>query len=253
LVVLPIASALRATGIGHQPTGDAVLFAPGGVYLLETLRLGAPALTGALPVSTSLVVIAILLQSIPQGAVIHGLTQPTESLANALQRSLASFPRFLLLGGLGLLAQGCAAILGIVAAQALRYSLGGDARAWAGDVACVLALTVSLLSLCTIGALVDLARCGYARGLLSLSACSNAALRTLLKQPLRLAAAALVPLLGVVALAVGIGFVVGALRVEQGATWRWLTVLALHQLVMLACSAAEVRWLSRADHFSRFL
>jgi hypothetical protein len=66
-------------------------------------------------------------------------------------------------------------------------------------------------------------------------------------------AALLVPIFVVVTLAVGVGFAVGALQVERGETWRWLTILVLHQGVILACCAAELYWLSRATRLVRLV
>lgn len=246
LVALPLAAALRATGIGHQPTGDAVLFAPGATYLFETLHLATPALSGALSVSSALLVIAMLLQMVPQGAVIHGLAAPTVSLATAVQRSFASFTRFLFFGGLGFLAQAGAAVLGLVAAQGLRRTVGGVQRAESGELAFVLAFVLCLLVVCMIGALVDLARCGDARSPASLATSGNRALRALLRHPMQCFATIVAPTLGVLALAALTGFIVGALHIEQGDSWRWLLTLALHQVVIFAVCVAEVYWLSRA-------
>jgi hypothetical protein len=249
LVASPIAATLRATGVGQQPNGDAVLFAPGGWYLFETLRLAGPALSGVCAASAALLVIAVLLQVVPQGALVHGLVQPRATLGSTLQLSLASFPRFLLLGGLGFLAQAAALVLGLIAGQALRHAVGGAGRAISGEIAFTVVLACSLLLVCVIGALVDLARLAHGRGEHSISASTHAALRTLRQRPLAVAVAALVPVLGVFGLAVGVGFVVGGLHVELGSTWRWVSILTLHQLVIVAACAAEARWQSRADYF----
>lgn len=251
LVALPLAAAVRTTGIGQQPTGDAVLFAPGATYLFETLSLATPAMSGALSVSSALLVIAILLQMVPQGAAIHGLAAPTVSLATALQRSFASFTRFLLFGGLGFLAQAGATVLGLVTAQGLRRTVGGVQRAGSGELAFLFALALCVLVVCAIGALVDLARCGHARSPASLTTGGKRALRALLRHPVQCFATMVAPTLGVLALAVLTGFIVGALHIERGDTWRWLSILALHQVVIFAACVAEVYWLSRADHAVR--
>lgn len=251
LLVLPLASAVRQTGVGQQVTGDAVLFAPGATHLFEMVRLATPALSAALPVSSALFVIAILLQVVPQGALVHGLAAPTESLTRAMQRSLASFPRFLLFGGLGFLAQIGASILGLVAARALRQAVGGVQRAESGDLAYAAVILLSALSVCALGALVDLARCAHTRGIhagehASVAVCTHQALQVLLRHPVRCAAAALAPLLCVAVLGVFVGFIVGALHIERGDNWRWGAILILHQAVIMGACVAEVRWLSRA-------
>jgi hypothetical protein len=256
LVTLPIAAALRATGVGHQPTGDAVLFAPGANYLFEVAHLGSTALTAALSVSSALFIVALLLQLVAQGALVHALARPSEPVAIAAQRSLASYARFLSLGGLGFLAQACATALGLLLAQGLRRAVGGAERAWSGEVAWLLVVLLSVLSVCTIGALVDLARCAHVRsaddqGPRSFAACGNRALHTLLRHPWQCMISVLVPTVAVLTLAVGAGFVTGALQVERGEHWRWLAILALHQLVVLACCAAELHWLSRATRLVR--
>jgi hypothetical protein len=251
LVTLPIAAAVRASGLGHQPTSDAVLFAPGATYLFETVRLGSAALGAALPVSSVLFMAALLLQIVPQGALIHSLTRPSETVTTSVQRSLTSFSRFVLLGGLGFLAQACASGLGLMVAQGVQRAVGGTERPWSGEIAWLLVVMVSALSVCCIGALVDLARCAHVLSEPSdrppsSAACIRRALHTLLRHPWRGVAALLVPIFVVVTLAVGVGFAVGALQVERGETWRWLTILVLHQGVILACCAAELYWLSRA-------
>jgi hypothetical protein len=256
LVTLPIAAALRATGVGHQPTGDGVLFAPGASYLFETARIGSVALGAALPVSCALFVVALLVQLVPQGILIHALARPHESVAMAAQRSWSTFSRFLLLAGLGFLAQACAAGLGLILAQGLRRALGGAQRAWSGEVAWLVVVALAALSVCTIGAIVDLARCAHVRGAdsvrsVTLAACGNRALHTLLRHPWRCLTSVLVPTLAAMTFAVGVGFVTGALQVERGEQWRWLLVLVLHQLVVLACCTAELYWLSRATRLVR--
>jgi hypothetical protein len=260
LVALPLASAIRASGVGQQLTGDAVLFAPGAVHLFETVRLAKPALSAALPVSCMLFVMAAVLQVLPRGAVIHsmacGMTEPAQSLASAVQRSWASFSRFVLLGGLGFLAQVAVGMLGLVAARALRQAVGGAEHAWSGDLAYALVILLSVVSIWTVGALVDLARGAHVHGLdsgdsASISACANRAWRVLLHHPVRCALAVLAPTLTVVGLAVLVGFATGALQVERGDSWRWVAVLILHQVVILGACIAEVRWLSRVDRLLR--
>jgi hypothetical protein len=237
-------------------TGDAVLFAPGAVYLFETVRLAKSALSAALPVSCVLFVLATLLQVLPRGAVIHGMAAPADSLASAVQRSWASFPRFVLLGGLGFLAQIAVGIFGLWAAQALRQMVGGAERFWSGDLACALVILLCALSICTVGAWVDLARGAHVRGLnlgepVSISICAQRALHVLLRHPVRCATAALAPTLTVVGLAVVVGFVTAALQIERGDSWRWVAVLILHQGVIVGACVAQVSWLSRADRLLR--
>lgn len=256
LVTLPIAAALRATGVGHQPTGDAVLFAPGATYLFEAARLGSATLGAALSVSSALLVVALLLQLAAQGVVVHALARPNERVAIAARRSLTSYARFLLLGGLGFLAQACATALGLMLARGMRRAVGGAERDWSGEVAWLLVVVLSLLSVCTIGAIVDLARCAHVRSEdaqrpPSFAACGKRALHTLLRHPWQCMTSIWVPTVAVLTLAVGAGFATGALQVERGEHWRWLAIFALHQLVVLACCVAELHWLSRATHLVR--
>jgi len=252
LVVMPFVAALAGAGVRDQPLGDATLFEPGGVYLVETLRLALPTVAGTFFNAASWFVIGSVLSVLIQGVVIHGQSQPEGSLGSAFQRSISSFPRFVLLGGCGFLAQTLVLVLTVLAAQAARRSIGGVELAPRGDIAYASVLFLGLFLLLAISILVDLARIASAasktRGAF---VCVELSVQSFLTRPLTIALALVAPLSMTLALAVVIGFAVGALRVEQGDTWRWVLILALHQAVIVFACWAEVYWQGRAQGFMR--
>lgn len=113
---VPIASLITAT-TGHVEGGDGRLFEPGGVFLIEHIRLNAPALLAAMRTAAVQLVIASVLLLGPLTAVVVTLIHPARRIQMLPVDVLRHLPSFVLLGGLSLLTR--------VVSTSLLLLLGG--------------------------------------------------------------------------------------------------------------------------------
>jgi hypothetical protein len=117
LIALPMTAAVSAPVAGY-PRGQAELFDPGGVMLVESLRLLRRS-TGVVTSASSLAIVAFLGGVLPLGALIAGLGREGRLPAGfAIGRALRHAGTLALLFGLGLLAQAIVgAILGLLGSK----------------------------------------------------------------------------------------------------------------------------------------
>lgn len=242
LIALPLASALVSPGVSALPAGDAALFAPGGLYLVETLRLALPALTSALPVAGWLLALASVLGALPVGALLFAAHHPEEGVLRCMQRALGHLPRLLLLGGIGLLGQALILVFATVGAGGLRSALTAGSGAPVGDFAALAVVLLGIGSAAVMGLWCDLARASSIAHPLGVAQCWQHALRCARTRPATVLIAYCAPVSLVLAAGIAVGFAVGALSIEQGAAWRWQLALVLHQGVMFASCLGEGFW-----------
>jgi hypothetical protein len=249
LIAIPFATALTSAGIAKRPEGDALLFSPGGTYLLEALRLGRYALDATTSMLPWYFLVASVLSLIPAGFLLFGLSHPRASIDWLTTRALDVFPRFVFLSAVALVAQ--ALLLALVSSIAFKaQSVVTDfSTPERGDLTFTLLMLVGLPFFLWLTLLFDLARAGvvlYGHGFLE---STTAAKRIVSQRPILVLMGWLEPALVASILVIATGFVVGKLRIEAGDNWRWLTAFALHQAVVFALCAAEARWLKRALGF----
>lgn len=251
IVAYPLSQAVEAHGIAQFPGGDAVLFEPGGVRLVELLRIGRPALTASVESAVVLGVVVALVSLIPLAAVIVRLDNADLGLRSCLSRALAHGPPFVLLFGLALVAQ---TILLFVALSFAAPSLeplrllvgprGADFAIVAGG-----ALTLGLLA--AVGVLHDLARAHVvSREERALSAL-RAAAATFFRHPARVLLGWGVPAVVSLVVVGAAAWAVGALNVERDAAWRLLAVFGVHQCAAFVIVLSRLAWLERALGLSK--
>lgn len=237
LLALPIAGRAGALSSGH-PDGDLVFFEPGGLYLLEALRLGRFTLPSELARIAALSVLAAYLGLLPLAASLHALAHPGKlRLWPLLQRSLPAMGTLSLLLGLALASHALLATLALAIVSLSGAAL--DTREGLLTLGGILAATLLLAT--GIGVLHDLARAeAVARDARAFDAI-RAALRTFGARPWLAWAGRTALGLGLVALSAS---VVGSIGVERNLAL--VAVAIVHQLTVLALVALRFSWLAFA-------
>ena len=254
LISYPIVLAIQATSMTAGPDGDAVLFQPGSLLLLELLRLGAAWLASATQLALLLLGVSAIIELVPLALALDLLSTPGRPLHERWTRALRLFPKFLALGAITLLVQAALLLAASLLGAALKPALAStDERL---RTLAPIALTGLGLLACTwFGSVLDVARATLVRHAASQTECGARtalarALVCLRLRPLRV-------LLGPYPSVAGSAFAFLA------AAWvttcflparPWGLALALgffvHQLAMLFAIAWRVRWLSTALQLS---
>lgn len=245
LVAHPVATSIAAAGIDQLPAGDSSVFASGGYILLETfVRRSALLQTlahGALAEATVLS-IALL---VPLGAACACLLGgPQSTFGAAIVRGLSWTPRFALLGGLALVAQGlwCVVVASVWARlwDPLRELLG----ARTGDIVATLGLALACAPAWGLGLVRDVARSCYATrpqpvldNVTRALEVARAELPTLVRRSSGVVAGSA----AIVGLAAGVTTLVD---VGEPGAWRVLAVLVVHQTAALSIAALRAFWLA---------
>lgn len=171
-------SALAQTTVAGYPRGDLALFEPGGVMLLEALRLVEPQLSRLGAATAAALVAVAFVELMPMAMVLVALGRRGRvSFAELAHHALDSIGTLALLQGLALAAQALIVVLFV--------ALASSALAWphaAGPIAGAACIASVLAGLCVVVALRlvhDLARAAAvdgARGLYDATRCALAAL-----------------------------------------------------------------------------
>jgi hypothetical protein len=244
LIASPLARVLMGAGIQHHPRGDAVLFEPGAVALVEAVRVSLGELRTELGGSLVVGIVGAWLLLIPHGALYAALGLPDRArLAELLPRSLALFPRFTLLGGACAFVQGLILTLAFLGASGIesRFATAGSERR--ADLLALGVLAIAVLLVAFTALWLDLARAAVVVDDARFFSALGSGFRAFLRRPLAaIACSTLGPLclLGLIAAA---AVLTGLLDVSRVGTWRVLLVLALHQLVVLGAVLFRAGWL----------
>lgn len=243
VVSYPAARTLSA--FSPSPDGDALLFAPGGLHLMEALRLGWRPL-GAAAESTSAVGLGLAFAGLfPLAASLALLAHPRATVPEAAARAAEALPGLLLLGGATVLAQGAVAVFSSMALSQLSYSLGSLANEKTADLLVLLAGLVVLSVVLTLGLVQDLARAAIVHHRMRPVGAAIVGLRALVARPGAVARGWLGPAGLGVALVGATAWAVGAIDVSRPGAGRIAAALALHQATVLVLAGLRVRWLSR--------
>ncbi|MFT3771217.1 MAG: hypothetical protein QM820_37860 [Minicystis sp.] len=183
VLALPVAAAVGALS-GDYPRGQAVLFDPGGLMLLESIRLlrrTLPAVGYALGPG---VVIATAFGLFPLALLIAGLGQSGRlSAAFLTARAWAHAGTLALMFGLGALAQVLAVVVvslvGFKIVAATRVAPPGE------DLASLAVVAVALLAAAVLGVVRDLAYVAAVHGGHRFYTATSRALRCLIQAPAR--------------------------------------------------------------------
>jgi len=246
VVAAPVAAALSA-GLEHQPRADTVLFAPGGAYLLEAIRLNQRALAVAVPhaVWASLVVGGLCL--VPLAALLIALAPRGRGSEEAwLEHTAHHVPGLALLAGLTVLVQATVGTLTAIIALGARPSLARQLGQRGGDSSLIVLVGVALVLIVGIGVVQDLARAAAVRHDCTVVDCIRTATAVALANPGRVTIAWLTPAVWSMALALAAVMVTRAVRLEAATDWQWGVLVATHQLAALGIVALRATWLARA-------
>jgi hypothetical protein len=244
----PVAALVRGA-YGSHPLGDAVLWEPGGLPLLDLLVRRRPALGALFAHTASVLLFAVVCGLLPLGAVLVsiGFTTPDRkapSLRGALQSAIPAMGSFGVLLGTTLALEGSLLAATLVAAgladQGFERKLGEVGAA-------LVALAIGLLGLALVaivGVIQDLARAAAVR----YGSGAGQALRTALKT-FADAAAPLVwswawrELASIVPVAFG-ALLASRLGGKRGIDL--IVLLSIHQLIVAVRAALRVSWLAKA-------
>jgi hypothetical protein len=243
LIALPFGSALDASGIGHFPDGDALLFARGAFYLLEVL-VHERALLGKLALSAlwPLFIFAVA-GSVPLWALLRAV-RPGVPEEPWCARAGSELPSLLLLGGLSWLFKILTVSAALGAALVLRASLDEHLDERSADLFALVPIALASLPLAGIAVLRDLARAVVVGRGAHAAAASHAALGLFRAHGRALMAVFVIATIASVAsLALGHAFVV-AIGVGPE-PWRAQSALIAHQLGLLGALTVQALWLWR--------
>jgi hypothetical protein len=155
LIALPLA-ALLTSAVANQPRGDAVLWDPGAIMLIEALRLAGRGAVGAISASSVLTLVVAFLGLLPFAALIAGLGREGRLPAGYLAaRAIAPMGTLALLWGAGLVVQvvlaGLVVLIGAKVVALFHLTVPGE------DIGRVVLLAVALLAVIAVGVVRDLA------------------------------------------------------------------------------------------------
>ncbi len=162
LVVFPVLQAIQISGMVSGPQGDAVLFRPGGLALLEMLRVAAPALGVALRTAALLAALAAFIQLLSLAVALDLLQSEGSTLGARFRRAFGLFPRFLGLGGIALLTQAALLLVASLLSAALKSPLHGADERLATLLPLAL-LVIALVACGGVGCVLDIARASLIR------------------------------------------------------------------------------------------
>jgi hypothetical protein len=252
LASYPLLLAVRASMMTGGPEGDAVLFQPGSLLLLELLRVGAPWLAAATELSLMLLGVAAILELIPLAVALDLLAAPNRPLRERAARALRLFPRFLVLSVLTLLVQAALLLAASLLGAALKPVLASaDERL--RSIAPLALMALGLVACGWFGGVLDIARATLVRRHVAEAGARAALARTvdcLRRRPLRVLFGVYPSVAGsALAALAAIWFL--ARFVPMQATGRALALgFVAHQLAILFAIAWRVRWLGEALELS---
>ena len=242
LVAAPLASALVGTGVD-----DRHLFEPGGLLLVEAIRVGAGSLVAALRASSVSLAIVTTFGLVPLAALLVALAAGEALPAREwLGRALSHFPAFVLLGGATLLGRVLVLVVALLLWGSLTDPLHGVLSERNADLVLLGGALLAAAALAMLGLLHDLSRAAVvlrARGAL---AALRAGAGALSRRPLAAFVGWLIPASWSVAVVAGAAIVVGLVRVEAPGSWRVLVALVVHQAAAVALVFLRALWLGRA-------
>lgn len=248
----PLLLAIRATSMTAGPEGDAVLFQPGSLMLLELLRLGGASLLSAGEFALVLLGVSAILELIPLAMALDLLAMPNRALRERLARAIQVFPRFLGLGLITLLLQAALLLASNLLSAALKPAFASS------DERLQSLLPIALMGLGLLG-------CGWVGAVLDIAR-ATVVTRTFEEVGARAAFADAVNCLRQKPLRVSLGpypSVAGSALALLAATWFLARSVAMpsasaalalafgtHQAAILFSIAWRVRWLSAALELS---
>ena len=249
LVAYPILLAIQATGMVNGPQGDAVLFQPGSLLLLELLRVGGAALGAGLKLSLLLAALASVAGLVPLAFALDLLFAQGSRFSERVGRALGLFPKFLGLGAIGLLAQTALLLASSLLGAALKALLQNKDERLV-NVLPLVALGLGLLLCGCFGSVIDVARAALVQEELSAREALSRALSCLRTQPYRLLLGAYPSMAGTALAYASAVWVITRLDLSGPSNAAIALAFATHQLAVLFAIGWRVRWLRTALELS---
>ncbi len=243
----PLAAALMGGGVGSLPGGDAALFEPGGVVLIEAVRTSARALRAALHQSAWTFVVMGVLGLVPLALLLVALSDEGKLRPAAWTgRALEHVPGLILVAGLAVLLQGLVLLLATLAAWAAHSLASERMDVRAADLVTLGVAALGAVGVLLVGIYADLARATLVRHRSRARDAMRIAAGLFRRRALTALSGWLVPALWSVAAVIGAAMAVGALHVERGQAWRLASVVLVHQAVAVTLVALRAIWLAQA-------
>jgi hypothetical protein len=246
VLAYPVAKTTAAFLPPAFPVSDALLFAPGGFYAAEAVRLGGRAINASLEGSAMGFVLLAIGISFPFAVALSALVYPAESLPDLAKRGAACTPPLVAIGGATAVAQAVAAAAIAGALGAASGSVDRVLDEPQADLTLVGLALIAGSSLLVMGLAADLARAAVVRQgqrALGAIAFSFAVLR---RAPRAVVSAWLPAWLASVAVVAAAAFAASALDVSRPGAARVWAVALIHQVAVLAIVALRLYWLERA-------
>lgn len=246
-IAAPVAHVLGGEGVDQFPRGDALLFQPGGGYLLETLRLAEGPLLSELRHAAWLTLLFGYLSLVPLAGLMvalahRGRLDPSEFVA----RGLRHLPHFGYLAGLTWLAQAVVALAGATIVLFLEQTLSASHSVRSVDLWSMSVAALVLVLVLAVGVVQDLARAACVRFGDRVGGALKDAFATLCRRPGAVLRGYAVPAAWSVVIVLFASVATEHLHVERGGTWSLIAIFGLHQLVVLALVVLRSSWLSRS-------
>ena len=255
MAAAPVGRAFAGTGVGRLPDGDGALFQPGGLLLVETLRIGGGVLGAAMRGATTTTMVLGAVGLLPLSALLAALCHSGKlRLSTWTARALEHVPAFALLSGITLVLQALLAML----TTAMLFALDDPLRRFFDERAHELALATlalpAVLAALFFGLAEDVARAHAVRRRSTGWRAWLAALGLLLRRPGAVLIGWFAPALWAIAALGAAELLTRALDVSQPGAARLLGVVVVHQLAALVFAFGRASWLARAlvlvDHAS---
>lgn len=190
IVALPLWESMTASGLVQLPDADRKLWSPGGLLLIEWLRLEGRQLAGAFNVSLWLLVLFGAVLLFPVALLFAALSEPVRtSYVHLVYKSFVCLPPFALLWGLTLLMRACLLTALLLVWQGSLAAASTPSKPWLT----LAALSLATLGWCLTGLLQDMARAwvmGHDAGVFRAIGLS---LKNLATRPIAMLVAYLVP------------------------------------------------------------
>lgn len=246
LLAYPVARTIGAFLPPAFPLSDALLFAPGGYYAAEALRLGGRAIQASLEGSAPGFVLVAVVASFPFAVALSSLTEPSEALPLLVKRGAACTPPLVAIAGATALAQAAAVVAIAVGAAAVYGVLGSALDERQADLTVTAIVLVASSSLVVLGLAADLARAAAVRHGARATRAAATAAGVLRRAPVAVLTGWLPAALAGVAAVAASAWAASALDVSRPGAARVWAVALLHQTTVLALVALRIYWLERA-------
>ena len=243
----PLASVLGSV-TGAYPRGDAELFDPGGLMLLEALQRTEPAGPALSAASIATAIVALFFGLVVLAFALAQLGTPGRSRPSwALARAVRVLPPLALVALVALLAHVVVIALLMIAGGAISRS------AWPipppRDIARLVLLGLVAVASMAVSAMHDLARAAAVTGPSGTYASLRAAVLVVGRSPLRVAWSFAWRLVAGLA-AIGVAFAAG-LAIGERAPAAIVASALVHQIGLAAAGWCRLSWLARAAHLVR--